>query len=217
MVFAFGGGWMDGTTEQFSEQGEALAAMGYLAVVPEYRVYTRDHTTVETAMKDFFSFLRHLGANAGMYGVDTERVVLVGASAGGHLVLSAMLLAKMDWRLTIRGLVLFNPVVDTTEAGYQSAAILQQDFAPVLYSPIHHLRAGLPPMLILCGSNDTVVPVGRIHAFAEKAEQYGNTVELVLYEGREHGFFNRGNGRRAEDFEDTLLRCQQFCKNVFAL
>lgn len=217
VVFAFGGGWMDGSVKQFADQASALARIGIVSFVPYYRVYERDGTTFETAMRDYMCFLKYLSDNCESMRIDRRNIVLAGASAGGQLVLAALLLGNIRWDMAIKGLILFNPVVDTSSTGYQSPASLNQEFDPQLFSPIHHLNRHLPPSLIFCGTYDSVVPYARLVEFVRCVQKQGDTAELVSYSGREHGFFNLRPQNRPEDYEDTLRRCISFCKQCFSI
>ena len=216
VVFAFGGGWMNGSVQQFSSQARALARIGIVSFIPYYRVYERDGTTFETAMRDYMCFLKYLSDNCGQMKIDPRNIVLAGASAGGQLVLSALLLGNIRWDMTVRGLILFNPVVDTSPDGYQSPACLNQQFDPQLFSPIHNLRRRLPPSLIFCGTQDSVIPYSRLLEFVSRVRKQGDQAELVTYPGRQHGFFNPWPQNCPEDYEDTLRRSLSFCRRCFS-
>lgn len=215
VIFLFGGGWMDGTKDQFRLQALAMTEEGYFVITPDYRVFLHNGTTIETAMKDVFYFLRFLDQNCDKLGVDSQKIVLCGASAGGQLALSSMMLNQMHYNLNVNGMILFNPVVDTSENGFQSVASMQQDFDTIIYSPLHHLRKSLPPMLIFHGTGDTVVPCSASELFVQKNRSIGNQVEFVTYPMREHGFFNIREGNQYADYVDTLARSIAFCKMLF--
>lgn len=55
-------------------------------------------------------------------------------------------------------------------------------------SPISHLRPDVPPIFIIHGDADAIVPLQQSQLFLEKAKQVGATVELQVVEGRGHGW-----------------------------
>lgn len=76
---------------------------------------------------------------------------------------------------------------DSPESRYVGAPItVAQDLARAA-SPIHHIRAGLPPMLIEAGTMDCTVPPQQSQTFAEAMAKAGNRVTLHLLPGARHG------------------------------
>jgi acetyl esterase len=209
VVFFFGGGWNHGSVEQFVPQSKHLAGRGLSAIVADYRVFGRHRTSPFHAVADAKSAIRWVRAHARELGIDPERIAAGGGSAGGHLALCAALLdgfdeAGEDTRIasTPNALVLFNPVVDTTSAARVSGLGGREREV----SPLHHLRAGRPPMLVLHGKNDAAVPYADAVAFCDEAVKRGTTCEIVGYEGADHGFFNHGS----RWYDDTVQAMDRF-------
>jgi acetyl esterase/lipase len=75
---------------------------------------------------------------------------------------------------------------------------------PQAISPIHHVRKGLPPTLILHGRADSTVPYVTAEAFAAEMKKAGNRCELVGYDGQPHGFFNK------DKYDETLAEADRF-------
>ena len=67
-------------------------------------------------------------------------------------------------------------------------------------SPVHHISAGAPPMIIFHGTKDSSVPFQQAVSFCDEMKKYGNHCDLVPFEGRDHGFFNWDNGDNADYF-----------------
>lgn len=79
-------------------------------------------------------------------------------------------------------------------------------------SPLHHLRAGLPPTLILHGKADAVVPYADVDRLCAESTALGNQCRLVGYEGASHGFFNPGRGEKW--YRETLLETDRFLTDL---
>ncbi len=86
-------------------------------------------------------------------------------------------------------MVLFNPVLDTTESGYGAKKVGNR---PEELSPLHHIREDIPPTIIFHGTDDMTVPFNNARMFEQKMKEKGNQCILVSYEGKGHGFFNPG-------------------------
>lgn len=210
VVFFFGGAWTAGRVEQFVPQSEYLASRGLVAIVADYRVALRHGSTWFDSVRDAKSAIRWVRAHAAELGIDPERIVAAGGSAGGHLAAATALVegyddedSSVDARPNV--LVLFNPALDLT-------AFLVPDHwrdKATEISPLHLVREGAPPTLIMHGTSDATVPFHQAEQFCEAMLALGNRCELVAYPGRTHGFFNyRLNS--ADGFVDTLLRMEQF-------
>lgn len=211
IVFFFGGGWMNGSIEHFKLQTQELVKEGYKVALVDYRVYNRDNTTVDTAMKDCFYALKFIGENAGEMAYDKETVFYSGGSAGGHLALSSVMLNNIPNGLNVKALFLFNPVVDTYRKGYNSDAIRNQAFKPVVYSPYHHIEEALPPIIIFHGEEDVIMPYARVVKFCEKYNKMGNSAKLVSFPNCSHGFFNKER-HEGEYYRKTLDMAKEFLK-----
>jgi dipeptidyl aminopeptidase/acylaminoacyl peptidase len=76
-------------------------------------------------------------------------------------------------------------------------------------SPVHHVKAGVPPTIIFHGKSDQTVPFTTAEAFANAMKKAGNRCELVGYEGQGHGFFNYGRGD-SRYYRETLAAADKF-------
>ena len=164
--------------------------------------------------------MHHLDQVADELGIDRENIFLSGGSAGGHLAVSAVLFHHAKNNLYIKGLVLFNPVLDTSSKGYQSLALTSQEWNPLLFSPLHYLYAVknesvcLPPTIIFHGTSDTVMPYERVWLFYEEVCRQKQKIFLFGYEGQQHGFFNQQKSKDDFCYFDTLDRSLAFCGDV---
>ncbi|MFI3325392.1 MAG: alpha/beta hydrolase [Clostridia bacterium] len=207
VVFFFGGGWMNGNMDRFKPHALELEKLGYVVAIVDYRVYSKHGTTFDYAMKDAFYALKYLSDNALELKIDINNVFYGGGSAGGHLAIASVMFNNVKNNFNVRGLVCFNPVVDTTEKGFMSDASTKQSFKPVVYSPYHHVTKNLPDIIIFHGTEDTVMPYQRTLEFADKYRKYGNNLEFVSYEGCKHSFHNI-----EEYYTDTLEKTKVFIK-----
>jgi acetyl esterase/lipase len=210
IVFFFGGGWNSGEAKQFYQQARALADQGMVAFSADYRVKSRNQTTPFECVLDGKSAIRWVRQHAAAMGVDPERIAAAGGSAGGHVAASAGLglggeepAENAQISAAPNALILFNPVLDTTEQGYGA-----RNFKPhqqTALSPSHHVRKGLPPTIIFHGTADTTVPFENAERFTRLMTAAGNLCVLVPFEGKGHGFFNGKLSRPSSDGVDYNL------------
>ncbi len=85
IVFFFGGGWENGTIKAFEPQAKYLASRGMVAARADYRVKSRHGVTPKECVDDARSAIRWIRQNAGKLGVDPDKIVASGGSAGGHI------------------------------------------------------------------------------------------------------------------------------------
>ena len=209
IVFFHGGGWNSGTPEQFQRQSRYFASRGMLAISVEYRIRNEHGTSPIQAMEDAKSAIRFIRSNAKLFSINPNRIATAGGSAGGHLAAVAGnidLFDNSDEDLTISSkpnlLILYNPVIDF---GTRKWLWINN---PSDASPIHNISKGSPPTIILTGTNDKIVPVESIMNYKKIMESVGSRCDVILYEGAEHAFFNRG-----DDFIDTVFQTDIFLKS----
>ena len=209
IVFFHGGGWNSGNPEQFQRQSRYFASRGMVAVSVGYRIRNKHGTSPIQAMEDAKSAIRFIRSNATLLSIDPSKIAAAGGSAGGHLAAVAGnidLFDNSDEDLTISSkpnlLILYNPVIDF---GTRKWLWINN---PSDASPIHNISKGSPPTIILTGTNDKIVPVESIMNYKKIMESVGSRCDVILYDGAEHAFFNRG-----DDFIDTVFQTDIFLKS----
>ncbi|MCL5743045.1 MAG: alpha/beta hydrolase [Acidobacteria bacterium] len=187
IVMFFGGGFTQGSPEQFRTKAEYLASRGMVAVAPEYRIKTKHNTSADKSVEDAKSAIRWMRINAEALGIDPTRIVGAGGSAGGTCAaLSALSTAYEpdgeDLSVSSKPnvLVLYNPAlaVPGGEAGDMFGGLLTS----------WKVNRGDPPMIFFFGTNDKLLVGSR--EVARRSAALGNRVELYTAPGQKHGFFN---------------------------
>jgi acetyl esterase len=211
LVFFFGGGWIRGSVTQFEKACHYFADRGMITIAFDYRVSSRQKTTPFEAVQDARSAMRWMRKNASRLGIQPDRIVAAGGSAGGHLALATAVLDGInepddDKSISTlpSALVLFNPVIKTTIGGYGHERL--GDRAESL-SPVAHVRPGIPPTIIFHGEADTTVPIQNAEEFCERMQAAGNRCELHRFAGQKHGFFNTNHelNKQIIDLVDQFL------------
>ncbi len=227
-VFFFGGGWRSGSPTQFVPHCQHLVQRGVVGIVVDYRVSSRHNVKMTACIADAKSAIRWVRENADRLGVDPDRIVAGGGSAGGHLAAATALLPEFDestdnMKISCRpnAMLLFNPAlvlapVDGQQFFDEERAERFKDASgvdPVKVSPYHNVSANAPPAIIFHGKSDTTVPYATAELFARKMVDNGNRCELVGYEGQRHGFFN-ANKAGDEYYQKTVAEMDRFLTSL---
>lgn len=211
IVFFFGGGWNGGSPSQFYPHSHYLASRGMVAISAEYRVKTRHGTSPQACVQDGKSAIRWIRAHAEELGIDPEKLVAGGGSAGGHVAAATATLDKFDEEgedLSIdcrpQALVLFNPVYDNSAEGYGYDRVKDywEDF-----SPMHNIDEKTPPTIVFLGNQDKLIPTATAEKYKKLMEDKGGRCDLHIYEGEGHGFFNYKN---YENYVATVIEMDKF-------
>jgi len=214
-VGVHGGGWTSGNPTRCYPYADHFAKLGLLGVSLEYRlINAKAKTTPFESVQDGRSAVRYLRRHAAELGIDPEKIVVSGGSAGGHVAAGTALFEGIDEPGEDTGvscvpnaLVLYYPVIDTSAEGYGNAKC-GPGWREI--SPLHRVRAGAPPTLVFHGTGDTVTPFAGAKAFCEAMTRLGNRCELVTHEGGRHGYMVFDPAL----FDQALRRTDEFLKSL---
>jgi len=213
IIFFFGGGWTGGKIEQFQPQAEYFATRGLVAARADYRVKSRDGVTPDKCVEDARSAVRWMRRNAKQLGIDPQKLIASGGSAGGHLA-ACMMIAKSveaegdDLSISTipQAMVLFNPVLNFDHELIIERINGDKELARKI-SPALHLARNSPPALILFGTKDRLKVFG--DEYWQKTEALGVRADKYLAEGQGHGFFNNSPWR-----ERTIIAADKFLASL---
>ena len=208
IVALHGGGWSSGDRKSASLKTIQMAAQqGYVVVNVGYRL--TDQAKWPAQLYDAKAAIRFIRANAKQYRFDTRNIVVWGNSAGGHL---ASMLAATNGMEEMEDLSMGNPKASSEVQGvvswYGISDITTLPDASVnianklmgfnvrekaaegnVASPIHHITKDFPPIYMIHGTNDRVVPFEQAVEFAQKINQVTGKKQasLKLHINATHG------------------------------
>lgn len=211
VLLIHGGGWRTGDRSQQIPMAQYLAARGFVSITAEYRLSTE--ALYPAAIFDLKAAVRWIRANAEAYNVDTNKIAVLGCSAGGQL---AALLGTTnnnpefeDEACNPKHSSSVHAIVDVDgtlafihpesgegndKPGKPSAATLWLGKSatedPALWervAPLNHVSSGTPPILFLNSS------VARMHAGRNDMIQKLNSLhiysEVHTFENAPHPFW----------------------------
>lgn len=241
VLLLHGGAWRYNDRAAMSNLAAALASMGYVAAAADLRKSTESDGHFPAAVEDALAALRFLRERATDLGLDADRIALLGESSGGHTALMAAYgiaagggLSRADApgaadsqnHSPVQAVIgLMAPtdlamLYDDNPYGFGRAwlrDLLGESCTenPTHYrdaSPVHRVRADLPPTLLIHGDRDGIVSIRHAEALAERLEQAGVRCWIARRGGGTHsvvGLFRSSEGGR------YLPTITQFLATVF--
>jgi len=189
IVFIYGGSWQNGDKDTYMFAGAALAAHGYVVVIPDYRVYPE--TAFPGFVEDAAAAAKWAHDHAAEFGGDPKRIFLMGHSAGAEIAgllafdghyLERENLSPRDFKgfVGLSGPYDFLPLTDPKlmEVFPETSRQASQ--------PINFVRPGAIPVFLGVGDKDKTVDPGNTERLAAKLRAAGDFVELRHYPGLGH-------------------------------
>lgn len=209
VIYFHGGGFFAGGLDETDELARTIAKRTD-AVVVNVDYHLSPEAKFPVAVNDAYAALCWVAANASRLGIDAQRIVVAGDSAGGNLTVVTCLMARERGGPSIRFQVPIYPSLDMrARPNYGSRArwggggyILDNDDIEWMLDHYLSLReeasdwraspilaktyAGLPPALVVTADHDPLADEGKL--YAERLTADGVDVEHACFEGTFHGF-----------------------------
>jgi acetyl esterase/lipase len=216
IILIHGGGWNSGSKNDFVTYIDSFQKR-----MPDYAIFNINYRLVNgsnlfpTQEQDVKAAIDFIADNSTEYHIDKNKLVLLGASAGGHLALlqgykynSPKVAAIIDFFGPTDLVTMFkkpwHPYVPfvlqmiTGNTPSQNLVIYKES------SPINYVSAHSAPTLILHGSNDQVVNISQSKALKSKLDDAGVKNELVIYLGKAHGWYGPTLSHSFDRIEEFL-------------
>ncbi|QDT59730.1 Carboxylesterase NlhH [Stieleria bergensis] len=208
IILFHGGGWGAGSRVAFSDQCDYFASRGMVAATVTYRLRTKEdraklpvgQSTKRVCLPDVKSAIRWFKQHANELGVDPDRIVAGGGSAGGHLCLLGTTNPGLNDPSDPQGIdtsvaayVLFNPALSKSDAKDPDVDFMQ------------HLKSDFGPAIVFFGSEDKWLRNGWMPAAAKMKSLGVTSVEMQIAQGQTHAFFNKQPWK-----EVTLIAADEF-------
>lgn len=231
VVWIHGGAWRGGgkanPPSQFLDAGYALASVDFRNS-PEAPFPAQIH--------DIKGAIRFLRAHASEYGYRTDRIAISGASSGAHLAdlvgvtngvaeLEGDIGGNLDVSSDVQAIVSYFAATDLETILDQSTPFglgvrepalqlflggLPADIPEVarLASPVAHVDANDPPLLLFHGDRDPQMPINQSHELQGVYEDHGLDVQFNVVHGARHGgpeFYQGKHLTAMQDFLDRVI------------
>lgn len=217
IVYVHGGGWSGGSRTENGDFFRWLSSLGYSVFSIDYRYATSRYASWRDAPADVVCALAWLNETADTQHIDRDNVAIMGDSAGGQLALRAAYGVRSgDVSSSCQGeplvpkrVIGIVPAIDARELyddpklGPTSRVNIVRylggtpETAAEAYnesSVITHVKAGLPPTLIINAANDTLVSPDSGERLAEALDRAGVEVEQYTLPYAAHSYWINPGG-----------------------
>jgi acetyl esterase/lipase len=211
IVWVHGGAWRAGSREDVPIR--ALVEQGYAIASIDYRLSTTARFPAQ--VHDIKAAIRFVRAKAADWSCDPDRLIIAGASAGGHLAalagvshglpqLEGTVGKDLDQSTAVQAIVSFygasnlqTILAQSTPHGLRvrepALEMLlgglpnQQPDLARLASPVAHVDPHDPPLLLLHGDQDPQMPINQAHELEGAYQKVDRPVEFIVVHGAAHG------------------------------
>jgi acetyl esterase/lipase len=216
VVIVHGGGWMAGDSRELAGWNAWLNARGFAVASVEYRLVPNG--TWPAQRDDVLAAIDHLREKAALYGIDPDRILLLGRSAGGQI---ASAIAANDAPAWLRGCVCLYSPFDMNfayEHGGEEDVLRSRWLLrcylggtppqePAHYheaSAYHTVTAGAPPFLLVHGQRDELVWIVQSQRFAARLADLAVPHALIELPWATHAFDFNLHGPGGQAFAAAL-------------
>lgn len=189
-LWIYGGSWDSGARAEYVWTGKALAAQGFVTLVPDYRLTSQ--AAFPAFLEDVALAVKWAVDHGAEHGGDPERIVLVGHSAGAF---NAAMVALNPIYLNAVGVErsrirAFAGLAGPYDIRTLNGPVLSKTFGaaadPSLYSVVRYASQGSPAAFLAHGSADTTVGPRNTETLAAALKAQGVEVEEHIYPGLSH-------------------------------
>jgi acetyl esterase/lipase len=205
VVFVHGGSFVQGDRKHspYAQIGESFQRRGFGCAVLSYRLLADSVWPAQP--RDIASAIRWVTENIEYFGGEPSRVFVVGHSAGGHLAAlvctdSTYLAVESVSLRAIAGCVVIGAMMDddgTLEKvpDAEQRLLFQRDWFFKIFGskenfiesfPLRHIRAGMPPFLMLLADKEDLPKQDSDRRFADEAIKVGVSASVEIIQNRTH-------------------------------
>ena len=197
VILVHGGGWAGGDKKDMRLLADPLVESNFTTFSINYRLAPTNRWPA--CFDDVQTAIRWVKAHASEYKGDSKHIALIGYSAGGQLVCLAAVQAKEDTRVqaVVGCAAPTDMLADNRRRGGLSKSCqdlfnrppqIDAEAEKILreVSAINFIKPGLPPFILIHGTEDKSVPYDQSIKFQAKLKDNGVPCDLVTVKGAGH-------------------------------
>lgn len=201
---------------RFQEQAKYFTSKGLVAVCVEYRNGADEGFTPIQAIQDVKSAVRSVRENYAFLGVDPNKIVVCGSSAGAYISVSSIMFEEINNETDNLSTDHLPNALVVFAGGMDGVDIMKRRYPELLeksteLSPIHHIKNCLPKTIWFCGTAERDYDQNK--EFTQRMVEKGNEITFIEYENMVHGFFHFGRNNN-KYYQDTIQKVEGFLKDT---
>ena len=220
ILYIHGGGWIAGEKDGYANTLISNVEKGYISAAINYRYANGRRVTCEDILDDIEDALDEIKSICADKGLNVDKVMLTGGSAGGHLSLMYAYTRKNSAPITPVAVVSYSGPTDLTDENFyitqhsedikkmiskisgtkllkKSIRECEDDLLDA--SPIHYVNADTVPTILCHGTKDDVVPYSNAVRLYDELRRSAVECELIIFEDSGHGL---ESDQQAADYAD---------------
>jgi len=204
IVFLCGGGWQDTDHNVWLPELCWFVKHGYAVASVQYPVTST--TRHPESLNDIIHALDFLQEHSEELNINTDKMVLMGESAGAYM---ALLCAAADKKERISSVTAFYPPIgpiQMVDPVTNEPLITLPNGAELFPSLLDSMPASMPPSLILHGTADEIVPLTHGEQIYQRLQELGVPSELIVVEGANHADSHFFQPKVKEMILDFIIR-----------
>lgn len=218
LIMIHGGSWNSGSRKDFNAYVDSfrIRQPGYAIFNLDYRLVNAGHK-FPAQENDIRMAIDYIVGHAKEYAVNDSRLVVLGASAGGHLALlqaykysSPRMAAVIDFFGPTDLIDMYrHPWHDMLPLALQMVTGYTPSTNEELYiqsSPVNFVSSSSSPTLIFHGGSDKIVSVNQSKTLSVKLNQAGVISELVIYPNERHGWWGKALSKSFDKIDEFLAK-----------
>lgn len=213
IIWIHGGGWHSGSPASMKDVSRYFASAGFASFRVQYRLRGAASTN-EEQLQDIADAVAYIRNNASRFNVNPDVYAYIGGSAGGQLALISGIndsecdaIVPMFAVYDVKGFYNFlvsvgqrNEMDDVVQAFF----MMEDDIRYMHYNPCDAVKKDMAPTLVLHGTGDSTAPYAHCERFIAKMKEYGNPMEIGIFERYEHNFTGKGASDAYETVQLTI-------------
>ena len=189
LIMLHGGGFYQGSPNWMHHWASSMSDLGIAVVSVAYPLSPKSQ--FPSQLQEIKSTITKLKGHLAQQKVDTNSIFISGSSAGGTLALSTAIAYP---ELNIQGIIALYPITDFTKA-FESISDIQAikrkyqgSSNDSIISPIFQLTDKMPPILLMHGEKDNIIPIEQSRKFHQYMVSKKLNCEFIELPWATHNF-----------------------------
>lgn len=208
-LYFHGGGWSLGMAESGYNICKRISEKGMVAISFEYRLIDVHGNDIQKSLEDAKSAIRWVRSQSSVLGINSDKIVATGFSAGAHLAASTAIINDFisednkDFSSKPNLVITQSSSYDLTKGDGWFEGVSRGQAMSI--SLLQNVTTGLPPFLSFHTTEDYLAPVSEFFQFKTTMETHKNDFQFQVFEGVGHFFRDKDAREKLHILIDEYL------------